>query len=183
MEKTKGRIIKNPMYYILHMLLWGFNIVLLNFGIKFGIFSAYYDAFGLGLVIFGFAAALIVFLSIFWLQYIFKRTIVTAVSAFFLTVIFDIAAILILYAAMARFNVFSSEKWIECPAQRMNMYFDLVDRYDISGLSENELTELLGQPDRIHTDEYKVYVYEDGYDNEAYFYLGDGFVVNYGYSE
>ncbi len=90
---------------------------------------------------------------------------------------------MILYAGVARFNVFTSEKCIECPAQRMNMYFDLVDSYDISGLSENELTELLGQPDRIYTDEYKVYVYEDGYDNDTYFYLDDRFVVNYGYSE
>lgn len=183
MEKTEGRISKNPMYYILHMLFWGLNIVLLNFGIKFGIFSAYYDAFGLGLVIFGFAAALVVFLSIFWLQYIFKHTMVTAVSAFFLTVIFDVAAILILYAAMARFNVFTSEKWIECPAQRGTMYFDLVDSYDILGLSENELTELLGQPDRIYTDEYKVYVYGNGYGFDVSFPVEDGVVVNYNYTE
>ncbi len=65
--------------------------------------------------------------------------------------------------------------------QNSNCYWKRTVQH--TGLSENELTELLGQPDRIYNDEYKVYVYEDGYDNEAYFYLGDGFVVNYGYSE
>ncbi len=183
MQKTEGRISKNPMYYILHIFMWCFNIALLIFGIRFGIFSVYYDAFGLDLVIFGFFAAIVVLLSIFWMQYIFKHTIVTAALAFFLTVIFDIAAILILYAAMARFNVFTSEKWIKCPDRRMTMYDDLISSYDISGLSENELIKLLGQPDIIYTDTYKVYVYGGGHWFDAYFFLENGAVVKYEYSE
>lgn len=76
-----------------------------------------------------------------------------------------LALIGVWYAHFAYWHTFSTQKWIDYPERRAKMTADLFARYDLVGMSKEQLAELLG-PDNND------YGYFDQA-NRSVYYLGN----------
>lgn len=66
------------------------------------------------------------------------------------------AIVLIWWGSLHNWNHFSQQKWLEHPEKRAGMTADLFDRYDLVGMSEEEVIHLLG-PAHSNQDDRLVY--------------------------
>ncbi|MDD2498466.1 MAG: hypothetical protein PHT78_03865 [Desulfitobacteriaceae bacterium] len=62
-------------------------------------------------------------------------------------------------------HTFTTEKWIEDPKKRVNLVDDLLAKYDLVGMTEEEILALLGEDSGDNA------YYQD--DNNFVYYLGD----------
>ena len=78
------------------------------------------------------------------------------------------------------FSVFTTENFIEHPNKRLDMFFDLLENYDIKGYSYEDIEKLLGKPDAIVMGNY---VYADKYHNSVNVVFKNGKAVTFECSE
>lgn len=148
------------------------------------------DAFGTAFVVSWCILGAVVFLSYIWCRIIFKnRKRLKLLLPFALSVLFFVFSIFFNYMGNKQFEEFSTDKWMSYPQQRGTMAFDLMENYDLTGMTVQEFTELLGESDRIapHGENELYYDYDNRLDNvfsyTFYVVISNGVVENYGYSE
>lgn len=95
----------------------------------------------------------------------------------FLAVAFTV---FIVFAAMLLFifirykvrHTFSVQKWADRPERRINLTADLLDRYSLIGMTENQVTELLGPEDNNEQTSFKMHMGPYPPESTLLYYLG-----------
>lgn len=123
---------------------------------------------------------IIVLTSVIYLRLFVKRELTLQLIAIISTIVFGIIIYILVMITQNEFLTFSTEKFIQYPGQRLTMYFDLVDRYDIKGYSYDEVEKLLGKPDACGV---IYYTYSDGHGNTVSVKFENGKAISYAYSE
>lgn len=90
-----------------------------------------------------------------------KRTTYTVFGVFLAAMV----ASIVWFCSYQYWHSFSSEKWLEYPEKRANMTADLLERYEIIGMTEDEVVALLGQ----NNNDYGYFIK----DNRFVYYLGN----------
>ncbi|MGF7036747.1 hypothetical protein J2T17_007822 [Paenibacillus mucilaginosus] len=70
-------------------------------------------------------------------------------------VTFFLAVLMLLSACGSQFNRVS---WLEEPDKRNDMVYSLVKKYELEGMTEEEIISLLGEPEEKLDDEYVYYL-------------------------
>lgn len=125
------------------------------------------DAFGEWIIWVGVILAILIFTSIVYMRCFIKKEWLVHVIAYSATVLWCVMLLIFTNIGNSQFKEFSKEKWRDFPAQRITMYFDLVEKYDVEGYTASKIEDLLGKPDEIDR-EYDTYVYDDRHGNAVY---------------
>lgn len=56
-------------------------------------------------------------------------------------------------------NQFNKEKWLEAPEKRNSMVYSLINKYELEGMTETEIVNLLGEPAEKLDEPDRQYVY------------------------
>lgn len=72
---------------------------------------------------------------------------------------------LVWFGSFQYWHTFTTEKWLEHPDRRAKMTADLFEKYDLAGMTEDEILSLLGQNDNA-----RGYFHQD---SRFVYYLGD----------
>lgn len=122
----------------------------------------------------------LVLLSVVYLRLFIKREIYIQVISLTLTFVFFISIYIMNLHCDEVFSVFTTENFIEHPNKRLDMFFDLLENYDIKGYSYEDIEKLLGKPDAVVMSRY---IYSDKYNNCVSVIFKDGKAVSFDYSE
>ncbi len=122
----------------------------------------------------------LVLLSVLYLRLFIKREIYIQVISLTLTFVFFIGIYIMNLHCDEVFSVFTTEKFIEYPNKRLDMFFDLLENYDIKGYSYEDIEKLLGKPDAIVMGRY---IYSDKHNNSVSVIFKNGKAVSFDYSE
>ena len=131
-----------------------------------GELSVFRDAYGIWSVYLGVILMAGAFLSVFYLRGFVKKKINVYVIAYLLTMLFLVIGTIFYHIADDKFSLFSREKWIQYPQRRISMYFDLKQSMVLENYTKENITELLGPPDKIDVD--GTYIYDAGHNNHIF---------------
>lgn len=154
-----------------------------------GLMSGFCYIFGEKLLLLIYIISILIFLSIFYLRFFLKKELIIQIISFGMTILLICTVVALTNYCDKQFEIFTTDKFINCPGERLSMYFDLVKKYDVSGYSAEEVKNLLGEPDRIKNNIYidnvknNAFIYDDGFGNSVYVYFIDDKATYIDYSE
>ena len=141
--------------YIPLLIVWYFILMLIYLG--FINIAVIKDAFGslplILLVIFG----IISFCSVVFIRFFTRRKIYLYIIPYIVLVLFYSMLIMCIKIGERKFEKFTTEKWINYQQQRLVMYDDFIQHYDIQEYSKSDIEELLGKPDSVSDNCYVYY--------------------------
>lgn len=131
-----------------------------------GMFYTFVDAWGEWSVYAGLLLALIVLLSPIFFVFLRKRYLNISIClipalSILITIAFVFVSLTAFFVSAGRFQTFTEEKWEEYPRQRYIMLDDMKEKYGIVGMTGNQISELLGDPDEITA--YQSWIYSCEY--------------------
>ena len=152
--------------FLLYIVLWIFIVSFCILANMNGIFYTFIDAWGKWSVYVGFLLAVMVFLSPFFLMLWRKKHLnvsktLIPIFSIFITVIFLFFSSVTFFISASQFRTFTEAKWEEYPRQRYIMFDDMKEKYGIVGMTSNQITELLGNPDEVTS--YESWIYDCEY--------------------
>ena len=165
------KVLLKILYCIPFFAVWYFIGLGMSVAYTEGGLSVYKDAYGSAGVCIAIAGLVLSLGSILYLRLFIKKESVIQIVSFALTIVFVVCAITFANMGEKNFREFSTENWQRYPERRLTMYFDLTEKYEIKGSTENEVTDLLGAPDEIVENEY---VYDCGFGNAVYVRFDNG---------
>lgn len=154
-----------------------------------GLLSGFSYIFGENLYILICVIGILIFLSIFYLRFFLKKELIIQIISFGMTSLFICVTLVLTNYCDKQFEIFTTDKFINCPGERLSMYFDLTKKHDVNGYSAEEVKKLLGEPDRIKNNIYidgvknNAFIYDDGFGNSVYVYFIDEKARYIDYSE
>ena len=163
-------IIGTVILAVLYLGAWYYALMFFTVLVIEGLHVNFNYAFG------SFAASLIrvlgvaVFLSIIYLPIIYRKKtpLIGVLLAFALSIGYCVGFYVLDGVAVKKAK-FSTEDWIAYPNVRPTLYYDLKKNYDLKGYTEEQVLELLGEPDDITpSGENMTYKYDDGKGNCTY---------------
>ena len=175
----KNKIIfflKNIIPYILFIAVWWIIFKMAFIAQNEGVLSIFKDVYGIWIQYLGYAIAIILFFSIFFLQFSIKKRKKVFIIAYCATILFLVMGTVLLKFGEQKFKTFTTEKWIQYPAQRITMYPDLIEKHNIKNYSTVKIETLLGIPDEVAND--GTYVYNDRHNNAIYIFFKEGKVYS-----
>lgn len=178
MRKNKISLLLSGVLYIT---IWFAAFTVLAVAGNEGALSVFEDAFGRMFCIIAIIVVILSATSFIYLRLFIRRVKWVHVISYLLTFIVLITGLAFNIMGDKYFERFSTEKWIKYPQQRMTMYFDMINRNDITGCTHDQVESLLGKPDYITKE--GTYVYDDRHGNEVYLEFEDKKVESIHYSE
>ena len=155
---------------IMYLIVWSGVFIVARIAYNEGILSVFRDAFGMWFVWCGTIFCLVCFSSVLWLKLFKLKESARHIFSYVLFVLFCVLAILLGNLGEQKFEVFSTENWIDFPERRLTMYEDFVDRHSPVGKNAEELVDFLGAPDEMLTfDNVHTYVYSCHHGNSICF--------------
>ena len=165
-NKRYFRILLSILLCVPFFLFWWFILLISSISYNEGFLSVFEDAFGKWAVWLGLIGAFLAFSSILYLRFFIKKEWIVHLIAYGMTISFFIFGLVFAHAGEEQFRIFTTEKWMNYPARRITMYFNLVEEYNVNGYSSQMIEQLLGKPDNITDD--GTYVYDDNHNNAVY---------------
>ncbi len=160
----KAKILKvllNVFLYLIFVLLWGAILFVLTF---IRIFDTFLDRFADGalLTIFAVISVTGLIIPILFIRKM-KHTWMLPLLLIVSTIVTTIVNCGVLYCASDYMSVYTREKWDKYPWERGGMIYSLNEQYEFIGMTEQEVTAILGDPDRIfERNDYTIYQYVVG---------------------
>lgn len=165
-------ILFSTLFCVPYIILW-YNICLAtSVGLSEGVLSVFKDTFGEWIFWAGGILGILTFTSIIYLRFFVKKEWQVHLIAYFATILLIVMVLIGLNICSLKYKEFTPEKWIDFPAQRGTMYYDLYEKYDVAGYTTSEIENLLGSPDEISED--GTYFYDDTYGNGVYVKFENG---------
>ena len=156
--------------YILYLIVWCGVFAIARVAYNEGVLSVYRDAFSMWFVWCGIILCAVCFSSVLWLKLFKLKESARHIFSYVLFVLFCVLAILFVNLGEQKFDVFSTENWIDFPERRLTMYEDFIEWHSPVGKNAEELVDFLGAPDEMLTfDNVHTYVYSCHHGNSIYF--------------
>lgn len=185
MKKKVLNVLLNVFLYLVFVLLWGAILFVLILMTTFDTFLDRFDD-GILLKVFAITSVLGIIITILFRRKM-KYKWMLPLCLILSTIITTMVNYGFLYAASDYMSVYTREKWDNYTLLRHCMLDSLKEQYNFVGMTEQELTEILGEPTRIveytgHT-KYKGYIAyqymigDDRIDGYTYDFIFDNGVV------
>lgn len=160
-----------------YLIIWYILILAFMSAKSEGLMSGFCYIFGENVLLIIYIMSILIFLSMFYLRFFFKSEWIIQIVSFVMTILLMCIVFALTNYCDKQFETFTKDKFINCPGERLSMYFDLIKKYNVSGYSIEEVKNLLGEPDRIKNDIYidgvknNAFIYDDGFGNSVYVYF------------
>lgn len=179
--KALGSILASIPFIMLWYLIMHMTRIAMYTG-AISIFEAAYGKWMFWTLVFIYIVVLfsVVYLRFFIKKEWLKKEFTVQIIAICMTIVLLIVTNILVVIGLKKFDKFTTEKWLEYPSQRINMFFDLNESYDLDGYTFQNIEELLGQPDEIYFDTDKegkdlyTYEYSDRNGNAVYVVFESG---------
>lgn len=183
MIKTVKKILISFICSIPFLTVWCMFIYGLSFFEFSGGLEGFDYVFGKYIYIILILVGTVILTSVIYLRFFIKKELYIQLIAITSTIVFGVIIYILVMITQSEFLKFSTEKFIQYPGQRLTMYYDFVEKYDIKGYSCEDIEKLLGKPQKADLENEVLYAYPDGHGNSVIIIFENGKVKNFYCSE
>lgn len=183
-DVIKNILIK-MLYSIPFLIVWYIGVSCVNILYSVGGLSSLDYVYGKYIYYILWIIGIFILTSVVHLRLFIKDELVLQITAVCLSLTFFWSIYFLMYYGQFEFEEFSTEKFHDYPSERLSMYDDLIEKYELKGYSYSQIEELLGKPDgsRVTSEGKTVYGYSNGFGDSVVIIFKDGKVVDHYYSE